>query len=304
MGLTKRRGIVFVLGGIGGLLICAVVTTALWQQDAPHAIEDPSVSKTVSTGQRLQPLLDIPPFVLTDQSAAPFGTPDLDGRVWVANFIFTRCQGTCPQQTAQLIDLQAQLEKASYGDQVHLVSISVDPEYDTPQVLREYANAVGANSAHWSFLTGERQEVWTLSKVGFKLGVGDQPSVASSPIFHSDKLILVDRQLRVRGLYEGTKESGIIAVLKDIETLIAEPALVKNPVSETAGSQRPPGPAPSAIYVPDDVPFGVNEVWAEEGASGHKSNSVDLNVYKVSSQKLIDNLDQIIKLFLETIPRN
>jgi len=133
----------------------------------------------------------------------------------VASFIFTRCRSTCPLQTAQMARLQQRLHEE--GKQVLLVSISVDPEHDTPQVLQEYAQRWGADPGRWRFLTGPREAIWRLSRDGFRLGVGDDPGFAEMPIFHSTKVALVDGQGRVRGYYDGISEEGTAELLRAME---------------------------------------------------------------------------------------
>ena len=144
----------------------------------------------------------IPAFELTEQNGEPYGTADLDQTVWIANFVFTRCASTCPIQTAQMAKLQETLRAHGRWDDVRLLSISVDPAHDTPEVLREYAETVGADPAHWKFLTGEREEIWELCKSGFKLPVAEAAADPAMPIAHSPAFILVDRRGQVRGYHD------------------------------------------------------------------------------------------------------
>lgn len=159
----------------------------------------------------------LPPFELVDQEGDPSGSSSLQGKVWVASFIFTRCQSTCPLQTRQMARLQQRLQGDSRWEKVRLVSISVDPEHDTPAVLRDYAGKAGADPKRWRFLTGTREAIWSLSKDGFKLGVGEEPGVPEMPLFHSTKLALVDGQGQVRGYYDGTSEEGTEELIRDLE---------------------------------------------------------------------------------------
>ena len=91
---------------------------------------------------------DVPAFEYTDQHGATFGTEQLAGKVWVANFIFTRCTTVCPIFTDKMY--QVQHRSKDLGDSFHLVSFSVDPEYDTPEVLKSYADKHGVNSRMWN----------------------------------------------------------------------------------------------------------------------------------------------------------
>jgi len=155
----------------------------------------------------------LPPFTLTDQRGAPFGTRELAGKIWVADFIFTSCQGACPLLSERMAEVGKRARHL--GPDFHLVSISVDPERDTPARLAEYAARWGANPISWSFLTGPEQAIQATVVEGFKVGAGKEPSqragaadggAAFWEIFHGEHLVLVDRQLRIRGYFSPTAE--------------------------------------------------------------------------------------------------
>lgn len=148
-----------------------------------------------------EPLGPAPEFQLTDQSGRDFGTQQLKGKVWIANFVFTRCRGTCPEQTRQFAQLQqACLDNPNWAG-VKLVSVSVDPEHDQPAVLQAYAEDVGAKPG-WHFLTGPRETIWSMSKDGFHLPVNADAENAKMPIMHDSKFVLVDRSGMIRGYYD------------------------------------------------------------------------------------------------------
>lgn len=114
----------------------------------------------------------LPRFELTDQSGQPFGTRDLDGRVWVASFIFTRCTTACPTITTKMAAIQArtrQLEPA-----LHLVSFSVDPGWDSPTRLAEYARTRRASPRMWTFLTGSSDAVRAAVVDGLEVAMGTE----------------------------------------------------------------------------------------------------------------------------------
>ena len=141
---------------------------------------------------------------------------DLAGRVWIADFVFTRCPDVCPLLSTRMAALQKSL--ATGDDPVRLVSISVDPAHDTPAVLAEYAERYHAGPG-WLFLTGSRDAVAGLLRDGFRVAFADDGPPAS-PITHSDRFVLVDRQLRVRGYYHGNDEA-------DLRRLVADAAAVR-----------------------------------------------------------------------------
>lgn len=171
---------------------------------------------------RLPVMFDVPRFSLVDQDGEPFGSEDLDGKVWVADFMFTRCGAVCPMLSANMKALQEALKGKPYWDRVRLVSISVDAEHDTPAVLREYADRFKAEPGRWVFLTGPKEEVWGLSEGGFKLMVGENAGDAAMPINHASKFAVVDGRGRIRAYHEGAEASSRAALIADVEALLAE----------------------------------------------------------------------------------
>lgn len=196
----------YVIVSLAGL--AAVVSTILVLRGVPSGGRPVSDSE-VPASERLEILGTVPDFTLTDQDGQEFGLRQLAGKVWVANFIFSRCPGTCPLQTLSMSKLQQSLVSQPQWCDIRLVSFSVDPEYDTPAVLAAYARQAGAEANHWHFLTGPRDAIWQVSTSGFKLDVGEAPPDAASPLFHSPNSVLVDRQGRIRGYYDGMSEVGV-----------------------------------------------------------------------------------------------
>jgi protein SCO1 len=159
----------------------------------------------------------IPDFTLTERSGAPFDSASLKGKVWVADFFFASCPGTCPALNARM----AELHKTFAGeDRVRFVSITTDPQNDTPAILQEYAARFKAD-ARWFFLTGEKDAIWKLSRDGFKLAVAESPG-EREPITHSTRLALIDKNGVARGFYEGVGEEGTARLVQDIRRLLAE----------------------------------------------------------------------------------
>ena len=139
-----------------------------------------------------------------------FNSHSLEGKVWVVDFIYTNCPGPCPRMTSQM----HRLEKRISGEpDVRLISISIDPQRDTPKVLDEYAHHFGGPSAQWTFLTGSPATVHLLAFDTFHLGD------LISRMDHSTKFALIDKRGDIRGYYSTFGADGVPSLLKDVATL-------------------------------------------------------------------------------------
>ncbi len=161
----------------------------------------------------------VPGFELTNQDAQPFGSQQLSGKIWIADFIFTSCPGPCPIISTRMSELQKPLAKSG----VHLVSFSVDPEKDTPEVLRVYADKLRKEPLRWDFLTGPIAAITSLSRDGFKLALAEGEQPESGPI-HSTRFVLVDRRGTIRGYYDALAPDGVTKLLADTNHLLREQA--------------------------------------------------------------------------------
>lgn len=161
----------------------------------------------------------LPPFELTDETNRPFGSRELAGRVWVASFVFTRCETVCPRVTAQMARIQDRTR--SLAPALHLVSFSVDPEYDTPARLADYARAHRASPRMWTFLTGPGDTVRRTVERGLRVSVGRDPGDPSpAGISHGAHLVLVDGAGRIRGYYDPDDPDAVERVVRDAALLV------------------------------------------------------------------------------------
>jgi protein SCO1/2 len=148
-------------------------------------------------------------FTLTNQDERVTTLDDLTNRVWVADIIFTRCAGACPVMTRQMKQLQEALPSSSPA---RLISLTTDPDYDSPVILQRYAQHYGANSDRWLFLTGTKTQLAGLAATSLKLGatpvaLADQKSPVDLFI-HSTIFVAVDKHARLRGIFE-TEGDGV-----------------------------------------------------------------------------------------------
>jgi cytochrome oxidase Cu insertion factor (SCO1/SenC/PrrC family) len=204
-------------------------------------------------GNDLQRLWEVPDFALIERSGQPVTKADLLGKVWIASIIFTRCVEECPLVSSHMARLQ---DAFAAERDVRLVSITVDPAYDTPEVLTRYAQSFAAQPQRWLFLTGDKATIYRLVREGFRLGLtdpqesgrssavpeaarvrhalwqlltpalalahGDGPAhdEAQRAITHSARLVLVDRQSQVRHLYNIADQSTLRRLPSDVRLVL------------------------------------------------------------------------------------
>ncbi len=200
----------------------------------------------------LEVYYEVPRFSLINQNRQRITREELLGTVWIANFIFTSCRTSCPRQTATMAQLQRDL--ASEPD-IRLVSITVDPNHDTPEVLARYAERFHADPIRWLFLTGEEQAIYALAQEGFRLSATRVQASVDSPVerifasgppapperqpggglsavgvnddsrdalVHDARFALVDRRARIRGYYSGLDPEAITRLRQDVRILLAK----------------------------------------------------------------------------------
>ena len=165
-------------------------------------------------------LAELPSFKLTDEHGRAFGRADLEGRVWIADFVFTSCADACPRLTEKLKRLQDRLVPLEQGGNIGLLSISVDPERDDPKKLLQYAQTFGARDGLWRFLTGPQAEVERTVVKGFHMAMAKLPLPKSATdadvhgesfdIMHGEKLVLVDRHGQIRGYYDADDQDRLL----------------------------------------------------------------------------------------------
>ncbi|MFZ4115637.1 MAG: SCO family protein [Chthoniobacterales bacterium] len=194
-------GIVFLIALL--LIVAAAVTF--------HRAERHTISKKL-------PIAEVPDFSFTTQEGKMLTKADLTGKIWIADFIFTRCAGPCPLLTSRMIELASRLSK---NHEVKLVSVTVDPTYDTSEVLARYASNIHADPTQWFFLTGPLSEINTFVKEGMKQPLAAEPEGMPA---HSTRLMLVDRHGMIRGYYDGNNPEVVQQLLVDIGTLLREPS--------------------------------------------------------------------------------
>jgi protein SCO1/2 len=170
-------------------------------------------------------LFQVPEFSLTNEYSESFGSKNLRGKIYLANFLFTTCPSTCPALVLQMKKVQKRVR--GLGQKVAIVSFTVDPENDSPEVLKRYALKNRYNPYIWSWLTGEKSDLKDLLVDGFKVPMGDGEDfigkvdgvdVSLFDIAHTNKIVLVDVIGRVRGYYS-TDMEGVNKLMIDLGLL-------------------------------------------------------------------------------------
>jgi protein SCO1/2 len=207
----------------------------------------PTQSGNLSAPLRERHIARVPSFRLTERSGQEITLADLQGQVWIVDFIFTRCVDACPLMTATMARLQSELGNEA---NLRLVSITVDPEYDKPGILTEYATQFGASPDRWYFLTGDKNAIYRLVQDGFKLAIHDPEDSQASrglrrhvvqtlrrwvdpesawahgghehrqPVIHSNRFVLVDGDGWIRGYYHGTDRQMVTQLIQDARNLL------------------------------------------------------------------------------------
>lgn len=160
----------------------------------------------------------VPPFQFTTSTNTQFGSKQLEGKVYIADFFFSRCPSICPTMTTQLKRVQSTFID---NKEIQLVSFTVDPENDTPEVLDAFATKYKANPESWHFLTGQKDAIYKVAKEGFKISAMDDPA-GGEAFVHSDKLILVDKDKIIRGFYNGTDPKEVDRLITEVKVLLHE----------------------------------------------------------------------------------
>ena len=196
-----------IAGILWGILLLAIVGVGVAKLVLPrHRAGSPDATE-------LRDLFPAAQFSLTDQEGRTIRTNDLQGSPWVADFIFTSCGGTCPVMSHKMAQLQQDTPPA-----VKFVSFTVDPEHDTPQVLREYATPLKADPSRWHFLTGTPREMADVA-YGMKISVRPASDNKIEGILHSTHFLLVNGSGMVVGIYDSTSDESMKQLVADATRL-------------------------------------------------------------------------------------
>ena len=163
----------------------------------------------------------VPAFAFTGIDSTEISHRTVEGRVKIVDYFFTHCPTICPIMSSQLARTQHWLKDHDLDKDVMLLSHSVDPVRDTPARLKTYATQLGADTTSWKFLTGDKDDLYNQARFGYYLTALESDTAAGG-FFHSDTFVLVDRNNRIRGLYDGTSTAEVDAMMLDAAQLAFE----------------------------------------------------------------------------------
>ncbi len=225
---SSRRTKVAVLGGIAAFVLGLFIFFSPLLGLVKHSFNylpyygEKEVIAVERNGRMVVDTLyaELPPFSLIDRNGRAFTDRDVEGKIIVADFFFTRCTTICPRMKVQMQQLQLKLNDPAYEDIVFL-SHTVDPEYDTPEVLNAQARKLQADTARWKFLTGPKEDIYRLAVEGY-LVPAQEDVMDPDGFLHSEMFVLVDKDRHLRGYYDGTTAEGMNAIAADIKMLLKE----------------------------------------------------------------------------------
>lgn len=160
----------------------------------------------------------IPGFELLNQDSISFTHSELQDKIHVADFFFTSCETICPMMTSRMKKVAKHIANM---DDVRILSFSVDPEHDTPSVLKQYGEANGVDFKKWTFLTGDEAYIHELGGEAYLLNMM-RDSASQGGFLHSEYFVLVDKNGRIRGMYDGTSDNDVERLTKEIDVLRRE----------------------------------------------------------------------------------
>nr|WP_121272325.1 SCO family protein [Pedobacter schmidteae] len=160
----------------------------------------------------------IPPFKLLNQDSAIVTEKNFDGTIYVADFFFTSCPTICPVMHRNLLKVY---QKYKGNKEVKLASHTIDVKYDLPSRMKNYANKLGVEGTQWEYLWGTRDEIYALAERNYLVAAQEDKN-APGGFVHQGYLVLVDKEKRIRGAYDGTQDKEVAQLMQDMDTLLAE----------------------------------------------------------------------------------
>ena len=201
------------------LIIFSLTSCNSGEQKLPILGERDWIKKTVDGKEVVDTIYNtIPPFSFVNQNSDTVTEKIIDGKIYITDFFFTTCPTICPVMKRQMLKVY---EKFKGNKDVMILSHTIDPEHDTPQVLNAFAKDLGVTGNQWQFLTGSKEKIYEIGLKSYMV-VAKEDKSAEGGFLHSGAFVLVDKDKHVRGIYDGTTEEGTKRIIADIQTLLDE----------------------------------------------------------------------------------
>lgn len=205
-----------------GLFIAIAFLFLVSCKDKPQPLPflQAEINEKVVDGKTVQDTVfkTIPAFKFLNQDSVEVTNKDFDGKIYVADFFFTSCPTICPTMHRNLLKVYKKYEN---NPEVKLASHTIDAKYDVPSRMKAYANKLGIKGAQWEFLWGSRDEVYALAERNYLVSVKEDKE-SPGGFIHQGYLVLVDKEKRIRGAYDGTVDEDVKKLMADMDTLLQE----------------------------------------------------------------------------------
>lgn len=217
MRLVKNAGHIYIF--VLAVVILGMTSCGSGDSKLPILGERDAVKKMVDGKEVVDTIYNaIPAFKFVNQEGDTVTEKMVEGKIYIADFFFTTCPTICPIMKRQMIKVYNQYKG---NPDVMILSHSIDPDHDTPQVLKKFATDLGVEGNQWQFLTGEKEKIYEIGQKNY-LSTAKEDKTADGGYIHSGAFILVDKEKHIRGMYDGTTEEGTQKLIADIKTLLDE----------------------------------------------------------------------------------
>lgn len=199
-----------------GLAVVLPIVTFFTMRYYQHNISDLPYYAENYVVQNYAPDFKVPEYQFINQDSLAIDNSFTDGKIWIAHYFFTTCPTICPAMISGISDVQ---EKFKNDDEIRIVSFTVNPETDTPDVLKNYAQIKNIDTKQWQLVTGNKKSLYRFARKGLFIEATDGDG-SLNDFIHSEKLVLIDTNNKIRGYYDGTENSDIKLLINDIQRLL------------------------------------------------------------------------------------
>jgi len=199
--------------------ITMVIATSCETKKLPY-LGEPDIVKKVVNGKETEETVypTIPDFSFTNQDKQTVTQADFKNKIYVADFFFVTCPTICPIMKKNMLTVYKEFKD---NPDVKILSHTIDPEHDNPDVLKQYAKDLGVTGATWQFVTGDREKIYDIGQKHYMVSAMEDSSQAGGYI-HSGAFVLIDKDRHIRGMYDGTTEEGTAKLKEDLKILLKE----------------------------------------------------------------------------------